>query len=158
MRTFSALLSLLVLISLVNCSPEHIAPNLRADRDRQLKAVTPDFKSIYTTVIQPLCVSCHSGSRTPHGIDLSSYDSIVNNNLFPPLVVRFNPDSSSLVQSLVSGRMPKDSPPLPKEAIDAIREWIFAGALEDDAADDGGGDGGAEPPDENEPPDDERPD
>ena len=139
----------------LGCAPEHTTFDGQANSDKALKAVASNFKSINEVIFQPLCVRCHSGPKAPHKIDLSSYDSIMNNNLFPPLIVKGKPDSSSIYESIKSGKMPKKGRPLPPEAIQAVREWIETGALKDENSDGGGDDGGGEPPDDSpqEPPD-----
>lgn len=134
---------------LLGCAAEHNQWGLSSDqeRDHALKAVGANFNSIQALIIQPMCVRCHYGDQAPHKIDLSSYEAIMNNNLFPPLIVRGNPDSSSFYKSIASGKMPKGERPLPPEAVQAIRDWILAGALKEETPPDN------EPPDGNEPPD-----
>lgn len=141
----------------LGCAPEHTAVKSQADIDKALKAVGSNFREINEVIFQPLCVRCHSGPNAPHKIDLSSFESIMNKNIFPPLIVPGKPGSSSIYESINSGKMPKNGRPLPAEAIQSVRDWIAAGALKDENSDGGGDDDGGEPPEDppQEPPDDQ---
>ncbi|MCB0364655.1 MAG: hypothetical protein H6624_06510 [Bdellovibrionaceae bacterium] len=90
----------------------------------------PTFKSVSAVIFANKCVECHSGAKTPHGIDLSSYGVIKGNNSFPPLLVPGNPLASSLYRSIANDSMPKDRPPLSFQEKQAIYEWILQGGLE----------------------------
>ena len=92
--------------------------------------ISSTYKSIFEQILAPKCVECHSGSTAPHGIDLSSYKNIMENSLFPPLVVRYKPEVSSLYEAVESGQMPKGDEKLSDEELKAIYDWIKTGALE----------------------------
>jgi mono/diheme cytochrome c family protein len=81
------------------------------------------FTSINQTIIQPLCISCHSGAAAPHGVDLSTYHGVVAQ------VVPNNPDASQLYQSVANGSMPPNGPALSAAQLQQINSWISAGAL-----------------------------
>ncbi len=90
----------------------------------------------------PACIVCH-GSNDPaksyRGLDLSTCEGILRGATEDParvVVVPKNPDRSVLVHMLLDNRMPLGvafSHPVDTEAINAIRDWINAGAKNDDA-------------------------
>jgi hypothetical protein len=102
--------------------------------------LVPTFASIQQNVFTPICTRCHAGAAAPTGLRLdeaSSYAMLVNvaSVEVPSLhrVLPGNPDLSYLVQKIegraaVGGRMPLNSPPLPQETIDVIKQWIRDGA------------------------------
>ena len=103
--------------------------------------VTADFQSIQDNVFTPICSPCHSGAGAPHGLMLDaahSYNDIVGvPSVEQPSLDRVNPgnpDISYLVlkiegaSGISGGQMPLNETPLPQSTIDAIRQWISAGA------------------------------
>ncbi len=90
--------------------------------------VEANFNSINTKIIVPKCLECHNSVRKPHGVDLSSYSAIINLNIFPSLITPGDPENSSFYTSVLRGRMPKDSPALSLDELEAIRDWIAKGA------------------------------
>ena len=89
----------------------------------------PTFESINRKIFGPKCVSCHSGSDAPHGIDITTYEKIINGSVFPPLVVPGSPENSSLYNSVMNNSMPKDSQPLSTVEKLTLFNWIRGGAL-----------------------------
>lgn len=99
-------------------------------QDAQGGAVTASFASLKANIFTPRCATCHSGATPPHGVDLSSYQSMVNSAVFPPLVVPGDPDHSSLYQACMTGGMPLNAPHLSDVEMRAIHDWIKNGAQE----------------------------
>lgn len=152
----------------MGCDPKHIGDF--EDREAQAeKALAANFGAINSLIIQPKCLSCHkTGSSNNHYVNLSSYESILKSNVFPPLIVPGNPEQSSLYTSIRDGRMPKRSSKLSNRYAKVLFDWISKGAKKvpdaggGDDDDDGGedddlppdcepdepgcGDGGDEPP------------
>lgn len=103
-------------------------------------SLTAEFASIQARVFTPYCTACHQGAAAPLGLRLTedvSYSLLVNApSVEQPALKRVlpgDPDGSYLVRKIsgtaaVGGRMPLGGPPLPQEAIDAIRQWIRDGA------------------------------
>jgi hypothetical protein len=100
----------------------------------------PDFDSILSDVLEPLCTNCHVGATAPLGLRLDSanaYDLLVGvpSQQQPSLLLvdPGNPDDSYLIQKLegtaaTGGQMPLDGAPLPQADIDVVRQWITDGA------------------------------
>jgi hypothetical protein len=108
--------------------------------------LTAEFASLQTHVFTPYCTGCHAGAAAPLGLQLTegaAYAALVNApSVEVPSLRRVqpgNPDASYLVRKIsgtaaVGGRMPLGGPPLPQDAIDAIRQWIVDGAAPPRAA------------------------
>jgi Bacterial Ig-like domain len=106
-------------------------------------AVTATFSSIQANVFTPICATCHSGASAPHGLRLDGNNSYALLVGVPsdeqPSILRVkpnDPDNSYLVQKIqgtaaTGERMPAGMPALPEATIDAIRQWITSGAMND---------------------------
>lgn len=93
-------------------------------------------------IFTPFCASCHTGGGAPQGLRLDSIENTfadlvdVDSQEIPSLrlVAIGDPDNSYLVHkvegrsTIVGSRMPLGQPPLASESIQAIRDWITAGA------------------------------
>jgi hypothetical protein len=89
--------------------------------------VTPlTFAVIKSTIIAPKCLQCHQGSNGEAGLDLSTYSSLVTNQLF----VAGDPDKSDIFVQVNTGQMPFGGPKLSDGEIQMIHDWIQQGALE----------------------------
>ena len=103
------------------------------------------FSSIQTNVFTPICATCHAGAAAPHGLRLdaaNSYALLVGvASDEQPAILRVkagDPNNSYLVQKIMGTaatgeRMPAGLAALPQATIDAIRQWITDGALNDTA-------------------------
>ena len=109
------------------CSPQHDPGPQGQGAFGKLEA---QFPSINANILGPKCASCHSGAKVPHGIYLDGYKAMMESNVFPPLIVPFEPEKSSLYKSILSGSMPKNAPKLSNTEITMIYDWIKAGAKE----------------------------
>ncbi len=75
------------------------------------------------TNILPRCTSCHGASSQAGGISYSSYAGTM------ATVTANNPNASPFYTSTVNGSMPRGSTPLTAIQLQAIRDWITQGAL-----------------------------
>ncbi len=121
---------LVVVFSFISCNSEFQGikdikePALAADETR------PTYASIREKILVPKCLSCHSGPNSPHGLDLSTFEGVMGQKHFPPLIVPGHPDRSSLYTVVKSGAMPKMMGRLSEKDILAISTWIKNGANE----------------------------
>lgn len=102
--------------------------------------LTAEFESIQVKVFDAYCIRCHAGASAPVGLRLTaglSYAALVNATAVEVPALRRvspgNPNVSYLLQKIsgtaaVGQRMPLGGPPLPDDAIAAIRQWIQDGA------------------------------
>ena len=86
---------------------------------------------IQQAIIGPKCVSCHASGNPSGGIDLSSYQKIMDSRS----VIPFKPEQSLFYTSIhpsCTGPkcMPKGAPPLTTEEVGRVYEWIKKGAGE----------------------------
>lgn len=103
---------------------------------------TPPISNIsFAKQVQPIfaqhCLECHDAGgegALASGLKLSSYENVLKGTKFGPVIKPGNSLSSTLV-ILVEGRansainMPHgDRPPLSKEQIQTLRQWIDQGA------------------------------
>lgn len=114
---------------------EHELP---LDPDRP--ALNATFASLQANIFTPKCAitGCHAGRAPKAGMNLSAgqaYENLVDqqSQFGPPRVAPGDVENSVLylkVSGTVAGaRMPRGGPPLSQEEINAIRDWIAAGAL-----------------------------
>ena len=103
----------------------------------------PKFSSIQANIFTPICEQCHSGATAPRGLRLDAANSYallvgVASSEQPGLlrVDAHNPSNSYIIQKLegtpgiVGDRMPRFGPYLSPTTVDAIRQWINNGAMQ----------------------------
>ena len=100
----------------------------------KIESVTyADVKPIF----DEYCVSCHQPGQPGYessGLDMSSYEAIMQGTRFGEVVLPGDPQTSALVMLLEgradpSIRMPHGDAPQPFESqVDTIREWVAQGA------------------------------
>lgn len=104
MRRF--LLSFLISLTLAGCSTRELR-----------QEITPTFSSIQQVTLGPKCVSCHSS--------LSTYSGVLQ------IVRPGDAPGSELYEVISDGHMPRQSPKLSDEEIQAVYQWIESGAAND---------------------------
>lgn len=87
-------------------------------------STTVTFSQVNQNVFQSSCVSCHSGSGSPAGVDLSTFDGVSGQ------VVPGSPQQSKIYQEISDGKMPPTGA-LPQDQIQQVSDWITAGAKND---------------------------
>jgi WD40 repeat protein len=94
-------------------------------------------KITYEQHVMPLfrekCFSCHGPDRKSSGLRLDSYTSVKTGGASGEAIKPGDPDNSllyKLVTHQAEPHMPPKSPPLPKECLDLIQQWIAGGAPE----------------------------
>ncbi|HUP56985.1 MAG TPA: hypothetical protein VM598_05985 [Bdellovibrionota bacterium] len=93
--------------------------------------LTPNYASLSVNVFLPKCGGCHNANTdAPTGMNLNmtTYASIVT-NAPPGFMVPGNALGSQIYDAVLAGRMPRGGPVLETVEINAIRDWIAAGAL-----------------------------
>ena len=88
----------------------------------------------YDSEIQPIfnsrCINCHSGSDAEEGLNLSSYNNVMNGGDSGDVVIPYDHANSLLWQYINSGFMPPGTNDLTDSQVDLIAQWINEGALE----------------------------
>lgn len=114
-------------------------PTLKPVLDRQLylllntspyllDSVPRTYEGTFKALFNGRCTFCHSGPQAEAGLDLSSYETILQGSSDGPVVVSGNPDASLLIQRQ-SGPGEHFGQVLDDELV-ALREWIAAGLPE----------------------------
>jgi len=80
------------------------------------------FRQISRDILQPRCVTCHSGPNPASAIDLTAFAGAAGQ------VQAGNPGASTLWQAVSSGSMPPGGPRLSPADVKKIGDWITAGA------------------------------
>src|SRR5262249_37285169 len=78
----------------------------------------PKFSELKTNIFQPICTTCHAMFASQATLMASG------------TVVASDSANSRLYQKVFSGEMPKDQDDLPAADIEAIKDWIDNGALD----------------------------
>ncbi len=81
-------------------------------------------------IFEQHCAECHGDEEQEEGLKLTTYRAAINGSQNGPVIEPGNPDSSYLVEMVVSGEMPKRGDPLSAREIETIVAWIEAGAPE----------------------------
>lgn len=80
-------------------------------------------------LLNPDCVSCHSGPNPSAGLDFTTYNNVVHNPVLRTLVVPGAPDQSALFTEIEGGVAP-GGVPVTQAQIGLVRTWIEQGAPE----------------------------
>lgn len=83
------------------------------------------FAADVLPVFTARCVMCHGGVRS---LWLDNYDSVLAGGANGPVIVPGDPGGSRLVQYVASGYMPYGNPPLSREEVQLLVDWVAAGA------------------------------
>ena len=86
------------------------------------------FSGQVLPLFEARCQQCHGGGRAEAGLNLASYASLMAGSSYGPVVIPGGAETSRLVEAIVSGEMPPGGRKLPESEIQAISDWIDAGA------------------------------
>jgi len=91
----------------------------------------PSYKSIYRNIISQKCITCHSGAGAPNGLNYASYSTLMASGA----VKAGDPNGSLFVQAVMrqpgqTSFMPKGGARLSAAELQAISDWVTAGALD----------------------------
>ncbi len=115
-------ISVLLLISTLGCnyrtSKSTSGPANRAESFQ-------NYSDLSELIFRPKCMSCHGGASGSGGVDLSSYAAMMSQS---KLIVPGQPAQSGIYNEVASGDMPDGGPALSRAEVQAISNWIMAGA------------------------------
>jgi mono/diheme cytochrome c family protein len=83
------------------------------------------FAALNQNIFLPKCGQCHNSSAAKGGVDLSSYRAILGGT---NQIVPGNPAQSRVYTEVQTGDMPDAGAPLSSVEVQAIQDWILAGA------------------------------
>lgn len=79
-------------------------------------------------IFTQVCVKCHGGEKTQHGLSLKTYDDVMAGSENGYVIVPGDPVNSVLIDLITKGKMPKQGPRLLPAEIKLITEWVKDGA------------------------------
>ena len=94
--------------------------------------IAPSAEVSYAGDVRPIlesrCASCHMGEFVSEGLDMNTYESLLEGSQNGPVIVPGNAGDSLLVEMISKGKMPRRGPKLTPAQIQIISDWIDAGA------------------------------
>ncbi len=93
-----------------------------------LEGVDRTYDATFSTMFEGRCVFCHSGPDAEAGLDLSSYETMIQGGSSGPGLIPGDPETSLIIQRQ-SGTRDHFGQVLDDE-LEALSEWIAAGAPE----------------------------
>src|SRR5580658_9566477 len=99
-----------------------------------LGAAEPSYYRDVRPILNKSCTSCHQPAVKSSGLDLTTYAGFQAGGARGPAFVSGSPEESLAVKFITGAMkpsMPLSGPSLPAGDIDAIRDWIKAGAKDD---------------------------
>ena len=136
MKKITYLVSSFIILSFWSCTDEGIPTNSNCINELNCENICEnsqneniDCNIKYSLDIQPIfnnyCTSCHGNAS---GLDLSSYENMIQGSNNGEIVIPFNYNISELWIKINSGQMPPGDINLNIEEINLIITWINEGA------------------------------
>lgn len=124
------LISITVMLILVACGGQSVTPAQQETVESGVASTKEEasFASNVLPIFQENCTRCHGSSRQSGGLRLDSYAVLIAGGKDGAVIVPGDAPSSLLVELVTSGDMPRNAAPLPDAEIQAIIEWVDAGA------------------------------
>ncbi len=79
-------------------------------------------------ILNNSCNKCHGVEQVKEGLDMTSYEKLMQGSFNGPVVTPGNATDSLLIDLVVRGKMPKRGEKLTPGQIQIISDWINAGA------------------------------
>jgi nitrate/TMAO reductase-like tetraheme cytochrome c subunit len=93
-----------------------------------LEGVPRTYEGTFAAMFNGRCAFCHSGANAEAGLDVSTYQSLLQGSDNGPIIIPGDPDGSLLIQQQ-SGPRDHFGQVLDDE-LEALREWVLSGAPE----------------------------
>ena len=79
-------------------------------------------------ILESRCASCHMGEFVSEGLDMNTYESLLEGSENGPVIDPGDAKHSLLIEKVTEGKMPKRGPKLTPAQIQILTDWINAGA------------------------------
>lgn len=79
-------------------------------------------------ILESRCAACHMGEFVSEGLDMNTYESLLEGSQNGPVIIPGDVGNSLLVKMVTEGKMPKRGPKLTPAQIQILSDWINAGA------------------------------
>jgi hypothetical protein len=106
------------------------APAMPTETATSAPPTGPSFAQDVQPILISRCQRCHNDRRTEDGLNLLSHAGVMAGSKDGPVVIPGSSATSRLVETIVTGEMPKQASRLPPSEIELIRNWVDAGALD----------------------------
>ena len=94
--------------------------------------IAPSAEVSYAKDVRPIlesrCASCHMGEFVSEGLDMNTYESLLEGSENGPVIDPGDAKHSLLIKKVTEGKMPKRGPKLTPAQIQILTDWINAGA------------------------------
>ena len=94
--------------------------------------IAPSTEVSYAKDVRPIlenrCASCHMGEFVSEGLDMNTYESLLEGSENGPVIDPGDAKHSLLIKKVTEGKMPKRGPKLTPAQIQILTDWINAGA------------------------------
>ncbi|MDA1313814.1 MAG: DUF1553 domain-containing protein [Acidobacteria bacterium] len=91
-------------------------------------ACAAGFETAVLPLLKSKCAACHGASTPQAGLNLESLETVLSGGKSGPAVFPGSPETSLLLQKVVSGAMPPVGEKLTDAEIQLVRGWIHQGA------------------------------
>jgi mono/diheme cytochrome c family protein len=105
---------------------ESAAAPTQASADAPASEVS--FASDVMPIFEKSCNKCHGIDQIKEGLDMTSYEKLMEGSFNGEVVVLGNADESMLVELIAKGKMPKRGDKLTDGQLQIIKDWVNAGA------------------------------
>ena len=86
------------------------------------------FSEQIMPIFEQYCTECHGNMNAELGLNLSTYEGVMQGSDYGTVVEPGNPDGSLLIDMIESGDMPEEGDPVPPAQLELIKTWIAEGA------------------------------
>lgn len=133
---FPLLISCLLVLSAAWCDADDQMPSSELPPLDRAAAEKLSFRHDVQPILKRHCWGCHSAAKPEGGLSLDTVAEMLKGGESGPLMEPGKPDESLLVQMIIGSEpeMPKKQSPLSLAKIQALRQWILAGAKDDSLA------------------------
>lgn len=90
------------------------------------------FRDHVRPILRGECMQCHNADKAKGGLDLSTYESLLQGGSAGEIVVPGDPDGSRLLQTMAHTSepfMPQNASKRPDDELDTVKRWIAEGLL-----------------------------
>ncbi len=95
----------------------------------EIPSIGISFANDVLPILNNSCNKCHGLEQIKEGLDMRTYEALMEGSFNGSVITPGNADDSFLVQQVLDGEMPKRGPKLTTEQIQIIIDWVNAGAI-----------------------------
>ncbi len=105
------------------------SPDAPAQATTELRASPAvSFSEQIMPIFEQYCTECHGDLNAELGLNLATYEGVMQGSDYGTVVEPGNPAGSLLIDMIESGDMPEEGGPVPPAELELIKTWISEGA------------------------------